>query len=99
MNDCLSWRLTNTNNIEWAEWENDDEAVLYINSTGQTVLVSLLCITLLELLQHRKQSLNNLVKYISDSIDENFEASELRSSIQITLQQLQQFGAIEQCPQ
>ena len=99
MNDCLSWRLTNTNNIEWAEWENDDEAVLYINNTGQTILVSLLCISMLELFHNRKQSLNSLVKYISDSIDENVETSELQSSIQITLQQLQQFGAIEQCHQ
>ena len=92
------WCLSHPESVHWAEWENEDEAVLYINSTGQTVLVSLLCISLLEILKNSSQTLTTLVQSISQSIDEELQATELQSSIQSTLQQLQQFGAIEQCP-
>ena len=58
---AMKWCLSESTTVHWAEWENSYECVIYIDSTGETILGSVLSITLLEAITCKPQTLNNLV--------------------------------------
>ena len=83
----------------WAEWKKNDEAVLYLSSTGETVLVSLLTISVLESLKKQNLTLSDLMSHLSPSLDGDITPDELKEALHNCLGHLQQLGVIEQCPQ
>ena len=94
----IIWCLSRSTPVHWAEWNNSDEAVLYIETTGQTLVISLFTVYILELLSSGSYNQHTLYELMKDSTDKDIQANELKTSIHTTLNQLQQLDVIEPCP-
>ena len=97
MQNNITWCLNKNNVVHWADWENNDESVIYFESTGETALVSLLSLILLEAISSKPQTLNSLTTTISNLTEESIEEHELLTAINSSLAQLKQFDVIEPC--
>jgi PqqD family protein of HPr-rel-A system len=91
----IKYSLSPYDTVHWAEWDDSDECVLFLQKSGMTTIVSTLSLVILDILTRQPSSEASLFSQVSKHVDESVDERTLASAIQSNLTQLQQIGAIE----
>jgi len=89
------WFLSVFDTVHWVEWPDENESVLYMQRSGETIVVSALSIAILELLKAKPCNIVEFFSELSQCMDESVEEQALMLAIRSNLTQLQQIGAID----
>ena len=89
------WCISVSDTAHWAEWADEHECVVHMQRSGETVVVSTLSIAILEVLRKKQCNTAQLVRHISQCMDESVDELTLALAVKSNITQLQQIGAID----